>query len=272
MNKMKELRKRPAGIGLNMVLAICCAAGFLALSPQRADALAFTPTQSEWAAWPDYCRARFVVSGAGAGSQFARRVSQAEVARQRAKVGEEAWHWLHHYCAALVYTKRIPDETHPIQLRTLKRDAEANFMGQYTRISKDNWMFPEVAIGIAQMHRQNGDLQQAMEFLTEAMTAQPKASSPYVLAAIIYRENDQFGEAIEVLKRGNDATEGQSAELQYVLGLTYADMGNLDDAVVHAREAYRLGYPLPGLARKLQRAGRSLAPPEEPIASSKPTD
>jgi tetratricopeptide (TPR) repeat protein len=270
MNKINQLHQRKARLGLSTMAAVFGACGLLVLLPQPANALSFAPTQSEWATWPDYCRARFVVSGAGTGSEYSRRVSPAEVARQRARVGEEAWHWLHHYCAALAYTKRIPAETNPIQAKYLKRDAEENFMGQYSRISKDNWMFPQVAVSIAQMHRQNGDLQRAMDFLTEAMAAQPKASSPYVLAAIIYRDNDQPDKAIEVLLQGNEATGGESAELRYVLGLTYMDVGNLDEAVVHAREAYRLGYPLPGLARKLKRAGRSLAPPEEPVASSKP--
>lgn len=267
MNNTTRIRKLPVQTG-TLALTVAALAGLLLLAPRQASALNFTPTQSEWAAWPDYCRARYVVSGAGSTSSFSRQVSAAEVQRQRKRVGEEAWYWLHHYCAALAYTKRVPHETNPFQKRYLKRDAESNFMGQYARLSKENWMFPVVAVSIAQMHREFGDEQRAMEFLTEAIAAQPKASSPYVLAAIIFRDNDQYDDAVDILLQGNEATEGQSAELQYVLGLTYADMGNLDQAVVHAREAYRLGYPLPGLARKLQRAGRSLAPPEEPIASS----
>lgn len=237
--------------------------------PQSANALNFYPTESEWATWPDYCRARYVVSGAGSNSEFVRRVSPAQVESFRVRVGDEAWYWLHHYCAALAYVKRSRETADEFRSKHLMREAEVNFMGQYARISPDNWMFPQVAVSIAQMHRQNGDVNKAMQFLNEAMQAQPSASAPYVVAAVIYRDANQFDKAIEVLVRGSEATDGQSAEIEYVLGLTYIEVNDLDSAVVHARQAYRLGYPLPGLARKLKRAGRTLSAAEEPVANSK---
>ena len=46
-----------------------------------------------------------------------------------------------------------------------------------------------------------------------------------------------------------------SADLEYNLGLIYANQREYDKAINHARRAYELGHPLPGLRKKLARAG-----------------
>lgn len=48
---------------------------------------------------------------------------------------------------------------------------------------------------------------------------------------------------------------GDSAEAHYNAGLIYADLRRYPDARKHAYRAYELGFPLPGLRRKLERAG-----------------
>lgn len=55
-----------------------------------------------------------------------------------------------------------------------------------------------------------------------------------------------------------DAARAQAAgnaNLHYNLGLAYADLKQYDKALASAHEAYRLGFPLPGLKSRLQRAG-----------------
>lgn len=50
---------------------------------------------------------------------------------------------------------------------------------------------------------------------------------------------------------------GQSGgNFHYNMGLIYADLGRYDDALRHAHRAYAMGFNLPGLRNKLQRAGR----------------
>jgi tetratricopeptide (TPR) repeat protein len=51
------------------------------------------------------------------------------------------------------------------------------------------------------------------------------------------------------------AVAPDSAEVHYNFGLLLVDEGNLTQAAEHARKAYALGYPLPGLRNKLARAG-----------------
>ena len=58
-----------------------------------------------------------------------------------------------------------------------------------------------------------------------------------------------------------------SAEAHYNLGLLYTEAKAYDKARLHAARAYNLGFPLPGLRRKLERAGQWQqdldAPPEK---------
>jgi len=240
-----------------LVVAVFACCMFVFAMP-RAHALAFAPTEAEWLAWPDYCRARYVESGAGQDSKFRNSVSPAVVAQQRARVGAEAWYWLHHYCAALSYMSRAAATQDELRAERLLRDAELNAMGQYQRMGKDNFLFPEVMVTIAQIHWQRGDANRAHSFLEEAMQAQPTAASPYAYAATLYRQSGEPAKAIAVLLRGDAAVNGQSAELHYFLGHAYIDVDELDAAVNHAKRAYDLGYPLPGLAVKLRRLGRTL--------------
>jgi tetratricopeptide (TPR) repeat protein len=235
----------------SLAICLCC---FFLDSP-RANALNFTPTEIEWVTWPDYCRARYIVSGAGTGSEYARRISAAEITQQQTRMGD-GWHWLHHYCAALAYFSRADAEVDERRIEYWLKEAEVNLMGYYQRISRDHPMFIEVATRIAQLHRQRGDTKVALTFLHEAIEVQPGASSPYALAAIIYRDNGDPEKAVSLLLEGDRSLDGKSAEIHYFLGLLYIELDDLDSAVRHAELAYNLGYPLPGLASKLRELGR----------------
>ncbi|NTV09399.1 MAG: ABC transporter permease [Zoogloea sp.] len=57
---------------------------------------------------------------------------------------------------------------------------------------------------------------------------------------------------------------------QYNLGLIYADLAQYDKALVHARAAYQLGFPLPGLRNKLVRAGRWRGQPLAAASAGEP--
>ena len=47
-----------------------------------------------------------------------------------------------------------------------------------------------------------------------------------------------------------------SSEAHYNIGLMYTEMEEYPLAREHAQKAYSLGFPLPGLRSKLQRAGQ----------------
>jgi tetratricopeptide (TPR) repeat protein len=53
----------------------------------------------------------------------------------------------------------------------------------------------------------------------------------------------------------------ESAEAHYDLGLVHFELADYGEALKHAWAAYAAGYPLPGLKRKLQQAGKWQDPP-----------
>jgi tetratricopeptide (TPR) repeat protein len=49
---------------------------------------------------------------------------------------------------------------------------------------------------------------------------------------------------------------GDDLNVHYNLGLAYFELKDYDQALEHAKRAYALGHPLPGLRDKLKRAGK----------------
>lgn len=67
--------------------------------------------------------------------------------------------------------------------------------------------------------------------------------------------SDQKG-APEHLKRARELAPPGNANYQYNLGLGWFAVGRYEEALEAAHAAYGLGYPLPGLRMKLERAGK----------------
>lgn len=218
----------------------------------------FTPTEAEWASWPAYCKANYVVAtNAGRGSIYVRRVPTAEVERHRRVVGPTAWYWMHHFCAGLIYMLRA-DDPDPDVVSFYYANAELEIKDQYQRVPPQDPFFGHVVVALGRLYRETGQPQKALDILAEGMSAAPAFASNYTLASLVLSDQGKDAEAREILFEGNERTGGESAEIHYFLGLLIADSGELDAAVDHARQAYRLGYPLPGLRNKLKRLGRSL--------------
>jgi hypothetical protein len=60
--------------------------------------------------------------------------------------------------------------------------------------------------------------------------------------------------AVEQLEQARKIA-GDDPNVHYNLGLAYFDLKDYDKALQHAHEAYRLGFPLPGLRNKLKQSG-----------------
>jgi tetratricopeptide (TPR) repeat protein len=101
----------------------------------------------------------------------------------------------------------------------------------------------------------------------------------YLERAVRFRPNDSmarmiFGSYLAKRKKSAEALvqleaaqkdAGENANLHYNIGLVYIDLGQFDKALVHAQKAYRLGFELPGLRAKLEKAGKWRDP--EPVAA-----
>jgi tetratricopeptide (TPR) repeat protein len=99
-----------------------------------------------------------------------------------------------------------------------------------------------------------------------AETFQPDDGTVQLLYGIyLFRKGDpkaaigKFNRALELKK--------ESADVYYNLGLAYFEVRNYDAALTNAHEAYRRGFPLPGLRTKLEKAGKWRPAPLDAPAS-----
>lgn len=230
---------------------------FAAFHAPSALALQFTPTDTEWATWPEYCRARYVVSGAGRNSEFTARVPKAQTAMWERNLGE-AWYGLHHFCAALIYTQRARSaptaKDRTFELNTAIR----NFRFTLERTPEQNGMYPEMLTRLSTAYDLLGDTPHAMEYLDRAIELHPDFLGAYTAKAMIYRRKNDLAKARETLEVANKQSKGESAEVQYVLGLVCLEAKDFTAAQEHARIAYSLGHPLPGLRQKLAASGHPI--------------
>jgi tetratricopeptide (TPR) repeat protein len=104
-----------------------------------------------------------------------------------------------------------------------------------------------------------------------AETFQPDDGVVQLLYGIyLFRKGDAKA-SIGKFKRALELNN-ESADVYYNLGLAYFEVKDYDAALVNAHEAYRRGFPLPGLRTKLEKAGKwKPAPPATGAAQSMDT-
>lgn len=95
-------------------------------------------------------------------------------------------------------------------------------------------------------------------YLQRAQAFNPKDGKVELLYGLYLHKLGKFEEA-ELHYRAAVKLMPRSAEAHYNLGLVLTDQEKFDEAVPVAKQAYRYGYPLAGLKRRLAAAGHSLA-------------
>lgn len=227
----------------------------LGSAPAHAAGWGFTPTPREWETWPQYCRVQYSYINRGA-NEYGDYYPDSAIAMWRDRIGEKTFIALHHYCAAMLYLRRLKLETHA--------DVKANLLtrvlddGAYTyeRADPKSIIYPSIAAVMAQAKYVNGQPDEAIAILQRAIEQQPDRFEAYGELANIYREQHKLDKAIEVVQQANTASGGDSPEIQYTLGLLNIEAGNVDAAVENAKRAYAQDYPLPGLRTKLIKLGK----------------
>ncbi len=224
-------------------------------------ALAFAPTEAEWYHWPDYCQARYTVSGAGTDSQFANRVDPATVKSWEAKLGPDVWYALHHYCAGMIIATRAkaePDKKERLALFNRAIDED-----QFTlqRMPQAHPMRAEIAARMGLLYAEIGQPDLALQHFDIAIDGCPSCGVGYEAKSMYLKSHGQLEAARDVLVAGDKAVDGSSAQIHYFLGLVLLELKDFDAASEQARKAYGQGYPLPGLRDLLAKAGHPLASP-----------
>lgn len=227
---------------------------FLAIAafvPLRLLAYSFVPSELEWAAWPGYCKARYVTTNIGGESQWVTSYPRAEVELWRSSLGEETFEDVHHYCAGIIWFNRSKFEPDKERRTRMLKEALGEARYTYLRIPSDSGVSSAVAITLASVEDALGEHDSALSYLEKAIESLPDDSGPYTALALHYRNLKQLDLAKKTLLRGDEALKGESAEIHYNLGLVEIELGDLEAATSQAKRAYDLGHPLPGLKNKL---------------------
>lgn len=88
-----------------------------------------------------------------------------------------------------------------------------------------------------------------------AIRFSPDDPNVRTLFGIYLARSGKRAEAVEQLQFA-EKLAGESANVQYNLGLVYFDLGDYDKSIEYAKKAYASGFPLPGLRDKLKKAGK----------------
>lgn len=87
-------------------------------------------------------------------------------------------------------------------------------------------------------------------YLQRAINFAPEDYVPHMLLGIWYTKHSLPNKALDAYKRA-EKNGSDSSQLNYNMGLLYLKMGQLDNALLHAKRAYAKKYPFDGLKNKL---------------------
>jgi len=137
------MRKSQAGRVVRGVMVAAVASGVLL--PLAASAYSFKPTPGEWAMWPDFCKARYVQTSIGRKSPYHGTVPAATTQAAKARLGNDAFTHVHHYCASLVYTQRAGVARSAQERKHLLNQAEGDCNYSLKRTPPTSPIYREVA-------------------------------------------------------------------------------------------------------------------------------
>jgi tetratricopeptide (TPR) repeat protein len=107
-------------------------------------------------------------------------------------------------------------------------------------------------------------------YFNRAMRFAPDDATVHVLYGVHLLKTHQSEKALQQFQEAL-SLDPDSAEIQYSVGLAFADVKDYKQANVYAAKAYQLGYPLLGLRHILERANAWNPPPPPPAATPAPT-
>ena len=208
----------------------------------------FGPTDAEWLTWPGYCKSKLH-------GEADPRVKPAERAKWQASFTAAAWLPLHHYCAGIVKVaraSRLKDEKRRIYF---VKDAISEYDYWLERVPQEDPFYPTVLAAKAEGLLKLGQHAAAERMLKSAISRISTNTRPYLMLSLVYENQKRLEDARDILMRANEVAKEKSAEVWYFLGLMNFKLKDYQAAEGNAKAAYALGYPLPGLKRKLQAQG-----------------
>jgi tetratricopeptide (TPR) repeat protein len=214
------------------------------------------PTPSEFKAWPDYCKTRYVRVPGGESSPYVRLVSQEMIRKAQAQLGD-SWFHVHHACYSMFLISRAERQrgrNTALWIENLNLAlAESNYA--VLRIPPTNPVHWKMLTIQARILYERGNKAQGIDALKQIVRKQPDLADSYaVLGNFLYKDG-KLDEARDVLQTGLEKVPKPTSEMHYFLGMILFKQGSFEGAREQAQKAYALGYPLPGLRNRLKAAG-----------------
>ncbi len=92
-------------------------------------------------------------------------------------------------------------------------------------------------------------------YFDRAFRYRPNDPMLRMLFGLYYHKSKRLQDALTQYQKA-ETMDPESSEIQYNLGLVYFDLKDYEPSLQHAQKAYKLGYPLAGLRKKLTAAGK----------------
>lgn len=122
---------------------------------------------------------------------------------------------------------------------------------------------PKALLLMGELAIKTGKPREAVRYFQTAIRMFPDRAATHTAYGVFLHRAGKLRQAIDQYREALKL-DPTSAETHYDLGLAYLDIHDYKLANRHAHTAYRLGYPLPGLRRRLQRLGKWMPAPPPP--------
>lgn len=154
------------------------------------------------------------------------------------------WRDLHHFCAGIVRENR-GEVGHAL----------SDYSYTLNRLDNHHYLYVFIAAKMANAYIKLKDYENAASYAERAINTNPNDAMGYIVKSKVYKQQGQALQGINILEQGFKLSNGNSAELNYHLGVAHFKQGNMEQAQKYATLAYKLGYPLPWLKNQLTAAG-----------------
>lgn len=215
----------------------------------NAHAFNFEPTEREYLAWSERCRALYLSTDIGGKSPFFATMPKHIIKHYRDIGNRQGGPW--HYCKSLAVYYRAMGEFDQKTKEELYKEALSEAKYTFRGMPESDPWFAEVGTHVARLLIKLERFDEAIVFLNKVIGLYPGYASAYSGLATAYKGKNQLQEGIKALEGGLSRMPSESAELYYFLGLFYLEDGDRKKAEEYAKKAYGLGYPLRGLKDKL---------------------
>lgn len=209
-------------------------------------------TQIEWNAWPDYCKAAFVVSAWAKHTPLSRSRSRSWATDFRKD------HYIvngirgaHHFCLGMTYVNRVRSAS-KTERDYLLLEAQALITYSFGSMDGTEPMYSTVTAYLGKTYYLSNNRLKAISIWKEGIKAKPSRPESYLAYAEALYDEEKYGESLQLLRQFNQNQSIPNPEVEYFLGHIYLKLDDLEQAKLHADNAYNLGYQLPGLRDKIE--------------------